>query len=71
MTRGSPYIRYTINKNDSIAKVKISKKQQDVPSNYKSKVKGESLMDVEELIKDHLEFSRIYKRKNQWIFCKK
>ena len=71
MTNGSQYIRYTINKNDNIAKVKISKRQQDIPQNYKSKVKGLSLMDIEELIKDQLDFSRVHKRKNKWIFCKK
>ena len=64
------YARYTINKQTFTAKAKVSKKIKDLPKNHKSFFKGHSMLDLEMLIKTHLDFAGVHKRKNQWIFVK-
>ena len=71
MVDGKTYARYTINKTNNSAKAKVSKKILDLPDNHKSRFYGESPMDLEMVIKNHLDFCGVHKRKNQWIFTKK
>ena len=65
------YARYTINKQANTAKAKVSSKIIDLPNGHKNRFKGESLMDLEMIIKNELDFCGVHKRKKQWIFTKK
>ena len=71
MSDSKAYARYTINKQANTAKAKVSRKVIDLPDGHKNRFKGDSLLDLEMIIKNQLDFCGVHKRKNQWIFTKK
>lgn len=66
------YIRYKIgwhsNKEMFVAKLKVSKKCIDVPTNLKSYFYSDDINDIEFDIKEHYKMNALYKRKNEWVF---